>query len=199
MKISKKFLTLFLIILVIYYIVAYVFLTNIPSQEFYELAIQGKNNEIFPNNNSTITIGEKVQWEFIIVSTFRTPRIVEIVMKLGNNNTMLPNDVNGTPSNGTEIFSWLVYLTYGVKKDYSIEWAVSSVENRSDYYYLILNINNTIIKRVDVGAYKGEKFRIIIELWTLEENGDFRFGWVYQNQLYMIWYQYPFNVTLAKK
>jgi len=197
---NKIFITLFAILLIIFSSIAYISLINLPSQGFFELSIKGKNDSILLNSNSSIKVGEKIEWYFTLTSSFRTPKVVKIVIKLGNNKTSLPNDMVGLPSNGTEIYSWMVYLTYGLRKNFLFQWEITNVTIKEGYYYLTLNLNETLIKKIDnVGAYKGENFRMIIELWTLDQNGDFRIGWVFQNQLFMIWYQYPFNVTLTKK
>ncbi|MDT7892564.1 MAG: hypothetical protein RQ952_07555 [Thermoproteota archaeon] len=203
MKLNKNFLTLFIIVLIIYSAFAYLSLTNRPAEEFFVLSMLNKEKkagEFFPNNNSTVKINEKIVWYISIASYFRTPQVVKIVVKLGNNETLVPNSTLGTPSNGTELYDWLIYITYGETKLFYFEWEILNVKVINETYYLKLQLNQSIIVDVNqVGAFKGKNFRMIFELWTLDPTTQkFMIGWNFQRQLRIAWLQQKFNVTLEK-
>lgn len=201
-KIDKKiFISLSLIFLIIYSGIAYLLLSNRPSEEFFEIGLLGKNRkaiDYFPENTSMVTKGVNITWYIMVTSYFRTPQIIKIVIKLGNNKTSMPDESTGSPSNGTEIFSWYALLTYRDVRFFKFFWKITEIEVIEDFYYLTLDLNGTLIKKVkEIGAYKGRNFVILTELWSLDSSSkDFILGWKMGYQRKVVWTHIFFNVTL---
>ncbi len=203
-KIDRKhFISLSIILLIIYAGIAYLALTNRPGEEFFEIGLLGKDmkaTDYFPEENATITTGMNITWYIMVASYFRTPQVVKIVVKIGNDKTSLPDEKTGAASNGTEIFSWYTLLNYKDVKFFMFTWKIVEIEVINGFYYLTLDLNATMMKRIkEIGAYQGKNFLIIIELWSLDHKSkDFILGWDMDNQRRIAWAHISFNITLAK-
>lgn len=196
---KKTFLTATIIALIIYSSFAYLALTNRPAEEFFELGLLNKDkiaSEYFPKNNDTLIKNTTIIWYLYSTSFFRIPQLIKIIVKLGNNETRIP-DSNGTPSNALELYSWYSFMNYNKTKYFLFEWKILDVKEINGRLYITLNLNNTTTMTPSLGIAKGEKFRMIFELYTYDTaSNQFILGWNFQGERKVLWLQIWFSVKL---
>jgi len=197
----QRALTVFVSACLIFSMLAYIAATPQPKEQFFQLYALGENRmteDYYPNDNSTIPLDAPVKWFLGVTNFMGSVEYVIVKAKLGSQTSQPPNETNTTPANLPTLIEFRRILLDNETWETPFTWKIVNVETKSETAFLTLNINNKTITVQDIGANNGCNFRIIFELWTLdEETKNQIFGWKTQGQRRAAWLQIWFNATIA--
>ena len=197
----QRGLTVFVSACLIFSMLAYIAATPQPKEQFFQLYALGENRmteDYYPNDNSTIPLDTPVKWFLGVTNFMGSVEYVIVKAKLGSQTSQPPNETNTTPANLPTLIEFRRILLDNETWETPFTWKIVNVETKSETAFLTLNINNKTITVQDIGANNGCNFRIIFELWTLdEETKNQIFGWKTQGQRRAAWLQIWFNATIA--
>jgi len=203
-KQKQLFVIVLIISLVVYSTVAYVSTNPIHGEHFFQLYILGETKmaeKYYPNDNPSISPNTALHWHLGVTNFMGTPRYVLVRAKLGNQTLQPPNETNTTPADLPVLVEFKRVLLDNETWEIPFTWKIVEARAVGSQVYLTLDMAGQKEVQVDgVGAKHGENFRMIIELWTLdEESGTFIFGWKTSNERRVAWLQIWFNATLPKQ
>jgi hypothetical protein len=191
-------LVLLITFLIVFEMIAYIATTPKQQAQYFQLYLLGANGtatDYYPNNNPNLLIAENVQWHITVQNSMGSVQLVEIRVKLGNQTIHAPDESNH-PSSAPEIASFDQFLQNNETWNTPFYWSLSGA---------LVSNNSTIITQmqIDNGTYNvnassrdGVNFRIIIELWTFDENlNAFQYGWTAGSDHQAAWLQVWFDVT----
>ena len=168
--------------------------------------------QYLPIPNSTVSLGQAVNWTLVVTNYMGSPQLVMIVPRIGNSSlTALtpPKSSNCSPSaNGTDPASCFPQLSSisrfvgnGETSRFSFNWTPESVTNQSGRLFLTLQENGENVTSAPVGAFSGGSFRWIFELWTFNQDCNdptalscYHYGFGPQNSSIGSWLQIWFNI-----
>jgi hypothetical protein len=185
--------------------VAYTTTITPASDKFFQLYVLGSTGtagNYYPNNSSSLQIGENIQWNLGLVNDMGSLQYVSIRVKLGGNQTIdSPNDTLAQPSPAPLITEFKHFIlnneTWGVPFDWQIANYTTTTEGYVSIHSLTIdNVtyvleNSPVCSRIDSCS-----FRLIFELWTWNvESNNFQVSWSNGEQQRMAWLQLWFNLV----
>jgi uncharacterized membrane protein len=196
----RTLITVFITLLIICEMLAYVATTPRPQEQFFQLYILGANHmaaDYYPNNNTDITIGEPVTWYLGVTDNMGSVQLVSVRVKIGNQTIKPPDDQNGTESPAPLVAEYMRVLQDNETWETPFVWTITdAVSAGNSTRLLTLQFDNETYTLQDSTASGGRNFRLIFELWTLQVESDtFQFGWNASGEHRVAWLQVWFNMT----
>jgi uncharacterized membrane protein len=196
----RTLITVFITLLIICEMLAYVATTPRPQEQFFQLYILGANHmaaDYYPNNNTDISIGEPITWYLGVTDNMGSVQLVSVRVKMGNQTIKSPDDQNGTESPAPLVAEYMRVLRDNETWETPFVWTITdAVSTGNSTRLLTLQFDNETYKLQDSTASGGDNFRLIFELWTLQvETDTFQFGWTASGEHRVAWLQVWFNMT----
>jgi uncharacterized membrane protein len=196
----RTLITVFITLLIICEMLAYVATTPRPQEQFFQLYVLGANHmaaDYYPNNNTDISIGEPVTWYLGVTDNMGSVQLVSVRVKMGNQTIKPPDDQNGTESPAPLVTEYMRVLQDNETWETPFVWTITdAVSTGNSTRLLTLEFDNETYKLQDSTASGGINFRLIFELWTLQVDTDtFQFGWIASGEHRVAWLQVWFNMT----
>jgi hypothetical protein len=197
---KRNLLAVFITLLILLEMVAYVTTTPRPQEQFFQIYVLGSNRlaaDYYPNDNPNISPGEPVTWYLGVTNDMGNTQFAAIVIRLGNQTINPPNDTQGLPSPAPLVTEYGRFIQNNETWEFPFTWSISNmtVANGSTHI-LDLQIGNASYRLPSSMAQNGYNFRIIIELWTMQsDTGALQFGWNTAGVHRVAWLQIWFNST----
>jgi len=196
----RTLLAVFITLLIVCEMLAYVATTPRPQEQFFQLYVLGAKHmaaDYYPNNDTNIQLGESVQWYLGVTDFMGNVQLVSVRVKLANQTIMPPDDLNAQPSSAPLVTDFKRFLQNNETWEFPLVWQINdAVTVGASTRILELAINNETFQLQDSSARDGYNFRLIFELWTWEtDSGTFQFGWVTGGERRVAWLQVWFNMT----
>jgi len=193
-------IAVFITLLVVCEMLAFVATTPRPREQFFQLYILGANHmlaDYYPNNDADIRIGQPVTWHLGVTDNTGTTQLISIRVKIGNNTLKPPDDRQALESPAPVVTEFMRFLQENETWETPFVWSVSdAVSVAGSTRILALQINNETYRLQDCSASNGQNFRLIFELWTWQRDADaFEFGWTVSGEHRAAWLQVWFNMT----
>jgi hypothetical protein len=199
---KRTVIVIFITLLIVFEMIAYVSTTPRPREQFFQFYVLGSNRmaaDYYPNNDSNIRLGEPVRWHVGVTDLMGNVQLVSIRVELGNETIRAPNDTQGLPSPAPLVTEFMRFIQDNETWELLFVWQilnVSSVEGSTRI--LELQVNNQSFLMQDSSARDGYNFRLILELWTWNvDSGALEFGWWTATEHRVAWLQLWFNATSA--
>jgi hypothetical protein len=200
---KRNLLAVFITLLIVFEMIAYVATTPRPQEQFFELYVLGSNRmaaDYYPNGDPNIRANEQVAWYLGVTNLMGNVQFVAIRVKLGNRTINAPNDTQVLPSPAPLVTEFARFIQSNETWEFPFIWSISklTVVNASTCISQ-LQIGNETYQLPSSTALKGYNFRIIIELWTMQsETGALQFGWNTGGEHRVAWLQVWFNATSTR-
>ena len=196
----RTLITVFITLVIVCEMIAYVANTPRPQEQFFQLYVLGANHmaaDYYPNNNTDISIGEPVTWYLGVVDNMGSVQLVSVRVKIGNQTIKPPDDQNALESPAPLVTEYMRVLQDNETWETPFVWTITdAISTGSSTHLLTLQLNNATYQLQDCTASGGYNFRLIFELWTLQPDADtFQFGWVTSGEHRVAWLQVWFNMT----
>jgi uncharacterized membrane protein len=196
----RTLITVFITLLIMCEMLAYVATTPRPREQFFQFYVLGAHHmaaDYYPNNNTDISIGEPVTWYLGVTDNMGSVQLVSVRVKIGNQTIKPPDDQNGTESPAPLVAEYMRVLQDNETWETPFVWTITdAVSTGNSTRLLTLQFDNETYKLQDSTASGGRNFRLIFELWTLQLDTDtFQFGWVANGEHRVAWLQVWFNMT----
>ena len=196
----RTLIAVFITLLVVCEMVAYVATTPRPREQFFQLYVLGAKHmaaDYYPNNDTDIRIGEPVTWYLGVTDNMGTAQLVAIRVKIGNQTIKPPDDQQALESPAPVVTEFMRFLQENETWETPFVWSISdAVSSGNSTRILTLQINNETYQIQDSSASNGHNFRLIFELWTWQtEANAFEFGWTANGEHRVAWLQVWFNMT----
>jgi uncharacterized membrane protein len=161
------------------------------------LGSNGLAENYYPNNNSTLTQGEPVNWTLGVYNHMGELEYVVVRVKILNSTLASPNELTGTPSPVDEIFEFSRILVDNETWSIPFGWSILNLTQQGQSVLLTgLSINQTSLRGNLGSATSGINFRLVFELWSYDENTSAStFSWNAQGTTHSVWTQIWFNAT----
>jgi hypothetical protein len=200
---DQKYLIVFVIIAtIVTSSAAYLVLNPPPTEQFFAmwvLGAKGLAEDYYPNNNSTLAVGEQVNWTLGVYNHMGSLQYVIVRVKLLNSTTSSPDELTGTPSPAPEVSEFSRILVDNETWSIPFVWQlVNLTQQGSTVIVTEMSINQTLFSGNLGSAVSGNNFRLVFELWYYDENsGDVSFSWNSGGSQHSVWTQIWFNATAA--
>jgi hypothetical protein len=196
----RTLITVFLVLVTISEMGAYVALTPRPTEQFFQFYVLGKNGlaaDYYPQNNPDLRLASNISWYLGVTNFMGNVQLVEIRLKLGNETTTPPNDKTDTPASAPELAAFDRALMDNETWEFPFVWSITNVTTTAGTTHILtVQINNQTYQTSDWSALKGYNFRLILELWVWQRNTNtFEFGWGSSAERRTAWLQLWFNMT----
>jgi len=196
----RNLLVVFLTLLVIFEMVAYVTTTPRPREQFFQLYVLGANrllSDYYPNNDPNIGVGDLVRWHLGVTDSMGSVQLVVIRIKLANQTIRPPDDLQAQPSPAPLITEFRRFIQDNETWEMPFFWQIVNADMpEGSTRILEMQINNETYQVPVVTAVDGHNFRVILELWTWETQSEtLQFGWSSGNERRVAWVQVWFNMT----
>ena len=196
----RNLLAIFITLLVVFEMIAYVSTTPRPQEQFFQFYVLGANRMAagyYPNNDSNIRLKQPVKWYVGLTDLMGNVQLVSIRVKLGNEITSAPDDVKGVPSPAPQVAEFMRVLQDNETWELPFVWQImNSSMIQGSTSILELQINNQSFLTQNATARNGYNFRLIFELWTWNvDSGALEFGWWQATEHHVAWLQLWFNAT----
>jgi len=196
----RNLLVVFITLLVVLEMIAYVGTTPRPREQFFQLYVLGENRlvaDYYPNDNPNLRRGDSVRWYVGVTNFMRTVQLVAIRVRLGNQTIRPPDDQQALPSPASLVTEFKRFIINNETWEFPFVWQITSGSAVGESVHISeLQINNQTFQLESSSALNGYNFRLIIELWTWDvESAAFHFGWQASNERRVAWLQVWFNVT----
>ena len=200
---KRNLIVVFITLLVVFEMIAYVATTPRPSQQFFQLYVLGSKRmaaDYYPNNKPDISRGETVTWYLGATNSMGNVQLVEVRVKLGNPTINPPDDQLALPSPAPLVTEFKRFTQDNETWEFPFVWSVTNVRFANNSAQILeFEINGETFQVVDCSARSGYNFRLIFELWTWNtDTGAFQFGWVTGGEHRVAWLQIWFNATQAR-
>jgi len=196
---KKRALVVFVSAFMIFAMLAYVAVTPLPKEKFFQLYALGETRmaeRYYPNNNTNIPTDTPVKWYLGTTNFMGSTQLAIVRAKLGNQTLTPPNETIATPAPLPTIIEFSRVLQNNETWEFPFIWKIVNTTEVGNLTYLTLNINGLEIHIEDVGAKDGYNYRLMFELWTLDtETNEIIFGWKASNDRRVAWLQLWFNAT----
>jgi uncharacterized membrane protein len=182
--------------------VAYLILNPPPTEHFFAMWVLGPNGlaeDYYPNNDSTLTIGEPVNWTLGVYNHMRGLEYVLVRVKLLNSTISSPDELTGTPSPAPEIFELRRILVDNETWSIPFVWEIQNITRQGQVLAVTrMSINQTLLSGNLGSAILGNNFRLVFELWFYDQNsGNLTFSWNSAGSQHSVWTQIWFNATMT--
>ncbi len=199
----RTLITVFITLLIICEMVAYVANTPRPREQFFQLYVLGARHmaaDYYPNNKTDLSLGEPVAWYLGVTDNMGSVQLVSIRVKTGNQTIKPPDDQQAIESPAPAVTEYMRALQDNETWEMPLVWSISdAVSLSSSTRILALQFNNETYQLQDCSASGGHNFRLIFELWTLQADTDtFQFGWIAGGEHRVAWLQVWFNMTTPR-
>ena len=199
---KRTLIVVFIALLVVFEMIAYVATTPRPREQFFQLYVLGSKRmaaDYYPNNNTDIPPHETVSWYLGTTNSMGNVQLVEVRVKLGNQTINPPDDQQALPSPAPLVTEFHRFTQDNETWEFPFVWRVTNVGFANNSTHILeLEINGETFQVVDCSAHSGYNFRLIFELWTWDTNaGAFQFGWVTGGEHRVAWLQVWFNMTMS--
>ena len=196
----RNFLVVFITLLIVFEMVAYVATTPRPREQFIQFYVLGANRmaaDYYPNGNPNIRVGEWVRWYVGVTDLMGNMQLVAIRVKLGNQTISAPNDIQGLPSPAPLAAEFMRFIQDNETWEFPFVWRISNASLvEGSTRILELQINNQTFPVQGSSARNGYNFRLILELWTWNvDSAALEFGWWTRTEHRVAWLQIWFNAT----
>jgi len=163
-KRTRVFLLLFLFFLSIYAAIAFYATTNKPSQPFLGFGIySGQDTLSGYIGTGTVNVNQTYHWTFNVTNEMGTTQLVQIITRLGNNQTLGPNATS--PATLQVMANSTMFVPNRGSRLQDFDWNVTRETLSGGLDYLTLNINGRTANSTLVTG-PGGPFRLYFELWT---------------------------------
>jgi hypothetical protein len=161
------------------------------------LGAKGLAADYYPNNSSTLTVGEAVNWTLGVYNHMGGLEYVVLRVKLLNSTISSPDDLTGTPSPAPEVSEFSRILVDNETWSIPFVWQlVNLTQQGSTVIVTEMSINQTLFSGNLGSAVSGNNFRLVFELWYYDENsGNMSFFWNSGGSQHSVWTQIWFNAT----
>jgi len=199
----RTLIVVFITLLIICEMVAYVATTPRPREQFFQLYILGANHmaaDYYPNNDTNIHLGEPVTWYLGVTDNMGTVQLVSIRVKIGNQTVKPPDDTQALESPAPIVTEFMRFIQNNETWETPFVWSISdAVSSGNSTRILTLQIHNETYQIQDCSASNGHNFRLIFELWTWQaDTNAFEFGWTAGGEHRVAWLQVWFNMTRSR-
>jgi uncharacterized membrane protein len=199
---KRVLIVVFISLIVVFEMIAYVATTPRPSEQFFQLYVLGSNGmaaNYYPANNPDISPNETITWYLGATDFMGNVQFVDIRVKLGNQTINPPDDQLGLPSPSPLITEFQHFTQNNETWQFPFAWRVTNAELVNNRMRILtLEINNETYQVADWSARSGYNFRLIFELWTWDTNtGAPQFGWQTNGERRVAWLQIWFNMTAS--
>ena len=196
----RTLVVVFITLLIVFEMMAYVVTTPRPQEQFFQLYVLGANRlaaDYYPNNDTNIQLGESVQWYVGVTDFMGNVQFIAVRVKLGNQTIMPPDDLNAQPSLAPLLTEFKRFLQNNETWEFPFAWQVTDATMVGDSVYILeFQINNETYQLQDASAIGGRNFRVIFELWVWDTGfKSFQFGWSTGGERRVAWLQVWFNMT----
>jgi hypothetical protein len=193
----------FITLLIVFEMFAYIVTTPRPQEQFYQLYVLGANRmaaDYYPNGDPNIPLGVAVDWYLGVTNDMGSVQLVEVRVKLGNQTIQPPGEQAGLPSPAPLITSFHKFMLDNATWEFPFIWQISNATAAGGITrILVLQVNNQTIPILNSSAQNGYNFRFIIELWSWNvDSSSFQFGWYSGSEHQIAWLQVWFNATTAQ-
>jgi uncharacterized membrane protein len=198
-------LSFFIMITIVISTIAYVSLTPGPSEPFFAVFTLGREGRVgnyYPRNDSSIRVGEELQWYVGVYNRMNSIQYVVLRFKLLNQTMAAPDDQSHTPSPAMPFMEIRHLLANNETWTTPIKWSVANATKVGDNVIILSLLFNSVpvTENLSVSSYRGFNFRILIELWAYStEAKQFEFTWMPANEPHIAWNQIWFNVTRTEQ
>lgn len=188
-------------IVTIVLVYTYIYVTPESSNAgFMELFILGPDktaNMYFPDDNANLEVDMTVRWFLYVANEYVVQREVLVKAYLGNVSLGAPQPVASVPSPLPSLFEVPASLDPHQVREIPINWSIAEIDIQSEIMSLVsLRVNEDVVNATTITAVEGINFRLIFELWTLNETtSEYQYGWMQNGQHRNAWLQFWFNVT----
>ena len=164
-KRTRVFLLLFLFFLSIYAAIAFYATNNKPSQPFLGFGIYSGQDTLsgYIGTGSTVNVNQTYHWTFNVTNEMGTTQLVQIITRLGNNQTLGPNATS--PATLQVMANSTMFVPNRGSRLQDFDWNVTRETLSGGLDYLTLDINGRITNST-LGTGPGGPFRLYFELWT---------------------------------
>lgn len=183
-------------------VVAYTSLFPSPNEQFFATWILGSNGlaeNYFPNNNSTLTAGELINWTLGVYNHMNGLEYVVLRVKMLNSTLSSPDELTGTPSPVSAIFEFSRILVDNETWSIPFTWRIVSLAKQSQSLLITgLSVNETLLTGNLASAISGMNFRFVFELWFYDVSTSMlSFAWTAGGATHSVWTQIWFNATMT--
>ena len=199
----RTLVAVFITLLIVCEMVAYVATTPRPREQFFQLYVLGSKHmaaDYYPDNNTNIRLGELVTWYLGVTDNMGSVQLVSIRVKIGNQTIKPPDDQQALESPASVVTEYTRFVQDNETWEIPFVWSISDAVVLSDNATRIhtLQINGETYQMQDSSASNGHNFRLIFELWTWQtEANALEFGWMTGGEHRVAWLQVWFNMTSA--
>ena len=196
----RALIAVFITLLVVSEMVAYVVTTPRPNEQFFQIYVLGANHmaaDYYPNGDPDIRIGEPITWYLGVTDNMGTVQLVSIRVKIGNQTIRPPDDQLALESPAPTVTEFRRFVQDNETFETPLVWIIpDAVSVANSTHIVALQINNETYQIQDCSATNGHNFRLIFELWTWQtETNAFEFGWTASGEHRVAWLQVWFNMT----
>lgn len=170
------------------------------SRPYVAMAILGPSElaeNYFPGENSTVRLGEQVNWTLNVYNDMGTLEYVVVRVKILNSSLPGPNDTLGTPSPVQSILEFRHILVSNETWSTNFVWQIENITREGDSLLLSSLLLNGVRNSGSLAAAKGgHNFRFVFELWFYDTStNQLEFFYRSQNTQYVVWDEIWFNVV----
>lgn len=181
-------------------VVAYTALFPSPKEQFFATWILGSSGlaeDYYPNNNSTLTVGEVIDWTLGVYNHMNGLEYVVLRVKLLNSTLSAPDELTGSPSPVSAIFEFSRILVNNETWSIPFTWRIASLTKQSQSLLITgLSVNEILLTGNLASAISGLNFRFVFELWFYDiSTSTLSFAWTAGGATHSVWTQIWFNAT----
>lgn len=161
------------------------------SGPYLSLALLNEYNmtENYFDDGSIVKLNESINWN-IKIKNIGVTKYVLLKIKIVDDLSMLPDQLNFMESSGPVIFEEYKILGNGDIENIPVEWSIIRYDSNS----IELNLNGRVIQSM-MPTYSGKEIILVFELWVydlVEQN--FVFKWNSRTQEQCIWNKLTFLI-----
>ncbi len=152
--------------------------------------------DFYGNLEGTIGLSETMS-NFIYVSNeFSESKNISIKIKILNSTMSTPDSIDCRPSQQPIIYEENIRLEKKQSINMPLNWSIRQTTHLDNFTHInFIKINKNEIV-TDIKSLDNKPFRLIVELWTYEEEYEsYVFGYRYNNKKYAPWNQLWFIVS----
>ena len=164
----------------------------------YTLGAAGLAERYFPSSTADILPGTQLSWQVAVYNHMEVVRLVKVEFKLLNLTMQGPDQVKEIPSQREPFYEETRLILSNETWTVPVAWSVRNATkggNSTTIHSLEFN-DQIITENVEISAFHGHSFRIVIELWVYDDGtGTFAFQWAANGDERVAWNQLWFNMT----
>ena len=196
---KRKLFAIFVVLLIVAEVVAFVVTSPRPEEQFFQFYILGSKRSVadyYPQDNPNLQVGSSVSWYVGVTNYMGNVQLIEIRLKLGNETTIPPNSTDDAPSSGFELTAFDRFLMNNETWEFPLVWSIiNATKTGGSTQILAVKFNNVTYELPNWSATNGYNFQVILELWVWQQKIDaFDFGWG-DNGQQTAWLRIWFNMT----